>query len=625
MRDFLTIIRFAWPYFRRYSHRLIAGVLLGILFGLSMASFVWATKTLIARMDAQPVQEVESTETLATPTIEIGRLERWKTSFEDATMRFVDPWLPLMGRPLDWKQIIGVFLFLPILVSVRGYTGYLASYCMAWVSERVVNDMRLNVVKKLNSLSLDYFTKSSMGDLLTRVNTDTAALQRFMSGRFQDLVKEPMTVLFVLAVLCLVDWRMTIVSVIFLPLLAFPLRILGRKARRSTAASWDATISQSSLLVEALKGIRIVQAFGLERLQIERFRRLCKKLVHYAMKNVQAKNLVNPLIETTAMLGLGLLILYIFFAEKNLPDMMGFLTGVILLYTPIKKLSNIHVQFQQTAVAAIRLDRIFKERPTIREPEQPKPFGNFEKGIAFENITFSYEDEPVLQDINLLIPRGHKLGVAGESGSGKSTMVNLLFRFYDPQAGAIKIDDTDIRDFTINDLRSNMALVSQEVVLFDQTIAENIACGKTDATDQEIIDAARNAYAHDFISRLPENYNTRIGEGGIKLSGGQRQRIAIARAFIRNAPILVLDEATASLDSQAEAEVQAAVERLARNRTVISVAHRLSTLSATDEIIVLRAGRIIEQGTFNDLLGKGGQFSEMASKQGILTKQNILG
>jgi subfamily B ATP-binding cassette protein MsbA len=264
-----------------------------------------------------------------------------------------------------------------------------------------------------------------------------------------------------------------------------------------------------------------------------------------------------------------------------------------------------------------RLINILNVQPTVKEPANPKPLKNFRTAISFENVTFAYEDRPVIRNLDLTIPYGAKIGLAGPSGSGKSTLVNLLFRFYDPTQGTLRMDGVDLRDVTFQDLRQLMALVSQEVIIFDQTAAENIACGRPGATRAEVEAAARAAYAHEFIMQLPRKYETRLGERGVKLSGGQRQRIAIARAFIRSAPILVFDEATASLDSEAEAEVQRAIDHISENHTVISVAHRLSTLATCDQIIVLSEGRIIEQGGFEELLQAGGTFAAMARRQGI--------
>ena len=632
MTHLQNILRFGWPYLRQYWPRFATGILLGILFGAINASFLWVTKTVIDRMSPAkaPVAKTEPAlgVAVATPALtnqvstsgidELkDRLAGLKTNINNQAQQAVDPWLPRQGRKLNWPQVLGGLLLFPLLAAVRGSVGYLSSYCLAWVSERVVNDLRVDVFKKLSGLSLDFYNRSTMGDLITRVNGDTAALQRCLSLGLSDLVKEPCTIIGMFFGLCVLDWKLTLGAMVFFPLCVVPMIILGRKIRRAAKSGLKTNITQSSLLVEMLGGIRVVKAFGLEATQVERFRKLSRELIHFTMKSVRAKELINPLIETIAMLGFGILIVVIAYQQRSFANMVIFLMGMALIYTPVKKLAGIHVLFQQTSVGVDRLVHIMNEQPTVKEPVQPMLIKTFASNIAFEHVSFAYGNQPVLQDINLAIPRGQKLGIAGESGSGKSTLVNLLFRFYDATHGAIKIDGTNVRDFSLRDLRQLMALVSQEIVLFDQTVAENIACGKPGATREEIEAAARAASAREFIREQPQGYDTRIGERGVNLSGGQRQRIAIARAFVRNAPILVLDEATAALDSHAEAEVQAAIDRLAENRTVVCIAHRLSTLASMDHIVVLSRGRIIEQGGFEELLKTRGAFAAMAGKQGI--------
>src|SRR5439155_23664660 len=356
---------------------------------------------------------------------------------------------------------------------------------------------------------------------------------------------------------------------VFLPFCVAPIVVLGRKARRASKGNVSATVSQSSLLVEVLSSMRVVKAFNLEAAQVERFRRFARELIHHGMKGIQAKELTNPIIETISALGLGVLIVCIFYTQRGLADMVVFLGSVVAIYTPIKKLAGLHVMFQQTSIGVGRLRDILREEPTVKEPINPIQIAEFKTGLAFENVTFAYGEQKVLRNLTLKILPGLKLGIAGESGAGKSTMVTLIFRFYDPTGGSVKIDGHDLRDISTLALRSLLALVSQEVVVFDQTVAENIACGKAGARRSEVEAAARAAYAHEFIMQLAQGYDTRVGERGVTLSGGQRQRIAIARAFIRNAPILVLDEATASLDAQSEAEVQVAIDRLTEHRTVI--------------------------------------------------------
>ena len=617
MRHLRKILHFGWPYLRRYWSRLVAGVLLGVLFGLLTGSFVWVTKTLVGRMSSEPSTLIGLDAGVAKSGKGPPLSESLKVKLRERTEGWVDPWLPRMGRALDWRQALGALLFVPVLIGLRGFTGYLSSYCLGWVSERVVNDLRIDVLQKLTSLSLDFFNRSKMGDLLTRVGGDTAALQRCLNLGVGDLVKEPMTILGCAVFLWVIDWKLTLGAMVFFPLCVVPIIVFGKKVRRASKAGRQVSVTQSSLLVEMVSGIRVIKAFGLESEQVGRFRRLSQEWILHAMKSLRAKERINPIIETVSTTGFGLLLVYIAWQQRSVEDMVGFLTGLGLFYTPVKKLGSIHIMFEQASAGVERLFHLLEEQPSVREPAQPKPLPQFQQGIRLTNLSFAYDSRPVLRGINLHIPRGMKLGIAGESGSGKSTLVNLLFRFYDPAEGSISIDGLDIREVAVRDLRQTMALVSQEVVLFDQSAAENIACGKPGASRAEIENAAREAHADEFIAHLPQRYDSPLGERGVTLSGGQRQRIAIARAFIRNAPILVLDEATASLDSKSEAEVQKAIDHLAENRTVICVAHRLSTLASMDRIIVLSQGQVVEEGGFTQLLEAGGRFAAMARRQGM--------
>jgi subfamily B ATP-binding cassette protein MsbA len=366
-----------------------------------------------------------------------------------------------------------------------------------------------------------------------------------------------------------------------------------------------------------LSGIRVVKALNLETQQTERFRGLSRESIRSSVRSVRAREQINPIIETFSMFGLGLLVIYVFFSHRTTPEMVAFLSGMLLFFIPVKKLASLHLLFQESKIGVDRLGQILAEQPTVREKPDARPLSEFSSAIRFRKVSFAYETRKVLEDVDLEIRHGMKLGIAGENGSGKSTLVNLLLRFYDPTSGTIEIDGIDLRDVHVSDLRKLIGLVSQEVVIFDQSIAENIGCAKPGATREEIGAAAHLAGCHEFITHLPEGYDTRVGERGVRLSGGQRQRISIARAFIRDAPIIILDEATASLDARAEAEIQAAVDRLEEHRTVICVAHRLSTLAAMDSIVVLSAGRIIEQGTYRELLLGDGAFARMARQQGL--------
>jgi ABC-type multidrug transport system fused ATPase/permease subunit len=598
----LDILRFGAPYLRRYWLALAAGVVFSIIFGLSNGGLVWGTKTILERLSPQSARAAAAG---------IG------SKLDRITFDAVDPWLPRVGREIDARQVVGGLLFLPLMVGLRGLSRYLGAWSMISLSENVVNDLRTDVLAKLQSLSLDYFNRSTMGDLLQRINGDTAALNRCLSVGLSDMVTEPFTMIGILIALCAIDWKLTLATVLLTPLCLIPISILGKRARKAAAAGIQATIRQSSLLVEMLSGIRVVKALNLEAEQKQRFRGFSKELVRSSIRSVRAREQVNPIIETFAMLGLGMLVIYVFFTHQTTPQMVAFLSGMILFFSPIKALASLHLILQDSKFGVERLGQILNEKPTVQEKPDAHPLSGFSSAIRFRDVSFAYHTQPVVEHVDLEIRRGTKIGIAGENGSGKSTLVNLLLRFYDPVSGSVEIDGIDLRDVRVADLRNLIGLVSQEVVIFDQSIAENIGSAKPGPTQAESESAARLAGCHEFITQLPEGYQTRVGERGVLLSGGQRQRISIARAFIRDAPIVILDEATASLDARAEAEIQGAIDRLEKDRTVICVAHRLSTLASMDSIVVLSAGRVVETGTYRQLLSGDGPFAQMARQQGL--------
>ncbi|MGZ4988961.1 MAG: ABC transporter transmembrane domain-containing protein, partial [Limisphaerales bacterium] len=423
MNKIKAVFSFGWPYLARYWKRLVIGVLLGFTFGLANASFVWATKATFGRLtppaaqtnslsaSAQTNLVSASAQTNSPTTIDDEnslkeKLKRKAKHIGESVDRAVDPWLPKMKRKLDTKQIIGGLLLLPFLVAIRGAVGYLSTYCLSWVSERAINDLRVDILAKLNTLSLDFYHRSKTGDLLQRVNSDTIALQQALSLGFSDLVKEPITIVLLLASVMLVSVKLTMFAVMFMPLCIIPIVVLGRKVRRASKAGSVPYITQLSLLVEAFSGVRVIKAFALEGRQLERFRETCRQLTSHGLKGMKAKALVNPLIEVIALSGLGAMIVYIVYSDSALSDMMAFLVGTFMLFEPIKKLANAHVTFEQTSVGVGRLMDLLAEQPSIQEAKSPKALPQFKSVIAFENVTFSYTDKPALHGVTVKIPRG---------------------------------------------------------------------------------------------------------------------------------------------------------------------------------------------------------------------------
>ena len=614
MEHIRQIFDFGWPYVRRYWGRLALGILLGVAFGLFNATFVWGTKTLFERLEPE---KTESVTNLPQAEAVPGAWEAKLNAINDRAVVVADDWLPKVGQPLQTQQIIGGLMFLPLLVLLRSGIGYTSVYFLGWVSEYAVRDIKLDTHEKLQGLSMDYFHARKLGDHTTLINRGAGSLHKCLTYGVADAIKEPFTILSLVVAMFLLDWQLALFGILFAPLSAIPIILVGRKLRRVAKVVYTKGTEQDSLMVEVYTNMRTIKAYGLERLQQSRFAEIYHRLAGAGMKALQAKHLQNPVIELLSMIGAGVIILFVFHTGKTAPQLVGFLTGMIMLYQPIKKLGGINQYYQEASVGVGMLRSVFEAKATVEEVAEPNELPRLRESLKFEAVDFSYDTEPVLHGLDVELPKGTKLGVVGESGVGKSTLVSLLLRFYDPTAGRITIDGADIRKVTFESLRGQMALVSQEIVIFNQTVADNIACGKLDASCEEIIAAAKAANAHEFIEGLPDGYDTNLGEQGTRLSGGQRQRIAIARAFVREAPILILDEATASLDSKAEAEVQGAIDRLGEGRTVVCVAHRLSTLRGMDRIIVLEAGRLVESGSFAELMKLNGIFAAMARKQGI--------
>jgi subfamily B ATP-binding cassette protein MsbA len=624
MNTFLETAHFARPYLARYWPRFVMGIVLGILFGLSNGIFMGTVYVIAIRLDdpAHMQQQIEQGREAQAKKEEgenvvVHGLKAKATALKEEFYLVIDPWLPLKGRALDWKQCLGGFFLIPLAILLRGALGYGSSYLLAWSGQRITNDVKSDAFRKISSLSLDFFQKTTTNELISRIETDGATLNNVLKLGLSDLVKEPSTMFFMLSFMFLIDWKFTLISLGFASLCIIPTRLVTKRVKDLGRRDFAANVGQGSITMESFQNVRITKAYSLEDAHAELFREAGRRSAYFNMKSTQSREMLGPIVQTLSAMGISAILLYAFWTHCSFTYFMIFMGALMAFNGPVKKLNHIGVYLTQLSISLERLMALFKLQPSVREAEHPVAMAPFTRSLEFRRVCFSYGDAPVLDTISFTLARGQRLGLAGESGSGKSSLINLLFRFYDPTSGSIEIDGVPLSAFRLADLRFHLALVSQDILLFNATVAENIAFGKIGATREQIIAAARDAHAHDFIEALPKGYDTPLGERGQRLSGGQRQRIAIARAFVRNAPILVLDEATASLDSQSEAEVQKAIDHLAENRTVICVAHRLSTLRAMDKIIVLEKGRIIEQGGFDQLLAQRGVFTAMAARQSI--------
>ena len=614
---------FGIPYLKPYRFRFVLGIALSIFFGISNGLFVLSINTLFNRLtptsaQTPPVAQVESIPAAETASFDKrikSALKKQGMAIRESFQAASDEWLPRMGQKITWKQMLGGFSLLPLVMGLRAMASYFSTYCLTWVSARVIRDMQVAALRKAQELSMAFFQRMPVSDIYTRITADTNSIYTAMTNGFIDTIREPFTILSILISMLIIDWKLTLIASCMLPLVLVPVISSGKRLRMLTKKFTNLSVTQSGSLLEALSAIRIVKAYAMESLQLKSFREQANIGVEMSIKTAQTRNLLNPLIEIFSMLGVGFLLVFVFTTNSKPGNLVAFLTALLLAPLSIKRIANLHLTLQMTSVSSQRLEELFAEKPTVIEPARPHPLVKFTQGMRIEGVTFSYGHTDVLHEITFDIPKGKKIGLAGESGSGKSTLINLLMRFYDPTKGKILLDGHDLKEYATKDLLAQMALVSQDVVLFNLPVATNIGFGKEIPTQQEIEQAAKHAYAHDFIMQMPDGYDSPCGERGQLLSGGQKARVAIARAFVRNAPILVLDEPTAALDSRAEKEIQTAIDSLEEGRTVICIAHRLSTLANMDEIIVLDHGRIVERGTFEELLKAKGHFAKMAEQQ----------
>ena len=520
-----------------------------------------------------------------------------------------------VGPKID--SIVWICLAIPLIMTVRSLCNYGNAYYMNWVSNKVVTDIRNQLFGKIVRHSMDFFNKMRAGFLMSRITNDTRGMQMALTTVSSDLFKQPIAIIGGIIVLLLMDWKFTVVTLILFPICLLPIRIYGRRARKAVQNEQEDMGQMVVTMQETFAGIRVIKSFGREEHQEKSFRRSNQLQFSNMMRMIKSMEAVGPLVETIAAAGVGLALLYVYTVNLSAGRFFGLISGIFVLYEPIKTLSRIHVVMQRSLQATTEVFRILDLEPTVKDApgaiELP-----FSKGrLDFENVVFRYANTvtDAIKDLNLQIEPGKTYALVGASGAGKSTILSLILRLYDPTSGRVKIDGRDLRTITQKSLRQQIGLVTQETFLFHDTIFKNIQFGRLDATAEEVYQAAHTAFAHDFIIAQPKGYDTVIGDKGCLLSGGQQQRLAIARAVLKNAPILLLDEATSSLDSESEKQIQQALEKLTAGRTVIAIAHRLSTVLSADQIVVMDSGRIKEIGTHSELLEKSGYYRRLYDHQ----------
>ena len=515
---------------------------------------------------------------------------------------------------LKWIPIIIIVMYF-----IKGGCSYGQTVLMNFIGQRVVTDLRSDLYNHIQKQSLSFFNKNPTGILMSRITNDVNLIQGAVSEAVSSLFKDSFTLVGLIFVIFYRDWKLAIIAAFVFPLTIYPIAKFGEKMRKVATGTQITMGSLTSMLQETISGTRIVKAFGMEAYEGRRFSKENEDLFRLFMKSVSIRAISSPFMELLGGLGIAAIIFYggyqVIQGTSTPGTFFSFLTALIMLYEPVKRLTNINNTIQQGISASTRVFSIMDITPGIRNKKGAVALPRISKDIAIRNITFSYGDEPVLKNINLDVNAGEVVAFVGMSGGGKTTLVNLIPRFYDVTKGQILIDGHDIRDVTVESLRGQIGIVTQQTILFNDTVRNNIAYGDIQKSDEEIISAAKAANAYQFIQSLPKGFETVIGEQGARLSGGEKQRLSIARALLKDAPILILDEATSSLDTESEMEVQGALENLMKGRTTLVIAHRLSTISHANRIIVLVAGEIVEEGTHDTLLEKKGEYFKLYNMQ----------
>jgi subfamily B ATP-binding cassette protein MsbA len=525
----------------------------------------------------------------------------------------------------DEKMLALLPIALMGFALIRAVADFGQQFLMASVGHKVTEDIRNDVNKHVLSLSPDFFVRHSTGELLSRVTSDVLLMRTLLTDSSAAIIRDIIRLVVLLCSCVYLDPTLSLIAVVFFPLAGLPIAKLGKKMRKLAKRGQDAIGQLSGLFQESMQGHRVVKIFGREDFEQARFEKGNHELTRTFIKSERVRAAAGPINEVFASLAISGVLMYggytVISGVRSSGDFMAFLVSVFLMYEPFKKLTRVNATVQQGLAGAGRIFEILDTKPSIADPVVPKAAPT-RFDISFSNVQYEYPvrnvgDEPsmALNDVSLVIPEEKKVALVGFSGAGKTTLVDLIPRFIDPSQGSVRIGGVDLRDIAIKELRSKIAMVGQHTFLFNDSIYNNIAYGNPTASREQVIEAAKAAFAYDFIMNLPSGFDSIVGEAGMTLSGGERQRIAIARAILKDAPILILDEATASLDNRAEREVQNAIEALEKGRTTVIIAHRLSTIRDADIIVVMSGGRIVEIGTHEQLLEKAGEYSRLHALQ----------
>ncbi|MEJ2585200.1 MAG: ABC transporter ATP-binding protein [Robiginitalea sp.] len=604
MTYFRKILRFALPYRKFGFLNIFFNILYALFSALSFAALIPMLDVLFQQ--TEPITQK--------PVYEgIGQLEPYVKGMLYYQVNAV------AGED-RMKALMLVISLVLVLFLLKNVFNYLAMYFITFLRNGILKDLRNAIYKKIVTLPVSFYSEKKKGDVIARITSDVLEIQHSFLSILELIVREPLTILFTIAVMFFISVKLTLFVFIFIPLAGMIISRIGKSLKRKSDRVQAEQGAFLSIVEETLGGLRVIKAFNAENRFIKLFRNSTERFFHFSNSLLNRQNLASPTGEFLGILVIGVLLWFggrMVLVEQTL-DASSFIAYMGLAYnilTPAKAISKAIYGVRKGNAAAERVLQILETENPLKDPASGKTKEDFNEVLQLENISFRYEKEPVLTNFSLRVPKGKTVALVGQSGSGKSTIANLVTRFYDVNAGRISLDGVDIRDITKASLRGLMGLVTQDSILFNDTVRNNILIGREDAGQEEIEAAAQVANAHDFIMQLPQGYDTNIGDGGNKLSGGQKQRLSIARAVLKNPPIMILDEATSALDTESERLVQEALENMMRNRTSLVIAHRLSTIQNADNIVVLQKGEIVEQGTHEELIRQGGVYRKLVEMQ----------
>ena len=606
MEYYKKILRFAKPY-RNYGY-------LNIFFNILYALF--SALSFAALMPMLNVLFEKDKQLLVPPIYQgIGKLK-------DYFLEYMNYQVTQFAAEDKMKGLILVIGLVIVLFLLKNLANYFAMYFITFLRNGVLKDIRNAMYKKITELPISFYSEKRKGDVIARITSDVLEIQHSFLSVLELIVREPLTIIFTIAVMFLISAQLTLFVFIFIPVSGYIISLIGKSLKRQSDDVQREQGEFLSVVEETLGGLKVIKAFNSESRFYKTFAASTSRFFDFSNKLLNRQNLASPSGEFLGILTIGVLLWFggkMVLVDKTL-DAPSFITYMSLAYgvlTPAKAISKAIYGVKKGNAAAERVLEILETENPIAEKDDAVSKNTFDSDVTLNHISFKYEDEYVLQNFNLKVPKGSTVALVGQSGSGKSTIANLVTRFYDVNEGSITIDGVDIKDFKKESLRSLLGLVTQDSILFNETVRNNISLGKENATDEEIMEAAKIANAHDFIMELPNGYHTNIGDSGNKLSGGQKQRLSIARAVLKNPPIMILDEATSALDTESERLVQDALEKMMRNRTSIVIAHRLSTIQNANTIVVLQKGKIVEQGSHTELLAANGVYKNLVGMQSL--------